>query len=258
MRVTGTLDVEQEFRRRAREHARRRPGASGVTRALGAACARFTLVARSAGARRGPWLRRETWTRENLRGAGGGRPRERPRAHGGGGRVVVMAVVAHRGWLLRSTTAGRRDRGGPEGPPSTSRSSRPGRIQALRSVTYASTIQSNQAKIIALAPEGKLVAEGRPADPLRRRALRGGDPPQPGPARAGAGRPPEGAAGPQAPGHPEPRGAGGRAPEGGAQRARARATCSEGKGRLKEEEANAAVANAERELQKAETAPTTT
>ena len=32
-----------------------------------------------------------------------------------------------------------------------------GTLQALRSVTYASTIQSNQAKIVALAPEGKLV-----------------------------------------------------------------------------------------------------
>jgi HlyD family secretion protein len=35
-----------------------------------------------------------------------------------------------------------------------------GTLQALRSVTYASTIQSNQAKIVALVPEGKLVAKG--------------------------------------------------------------------------------------------------
>jgi HlyD family secretion protein len=35
-----------------------------------------------------------------------------------------------------------------------------GTLQALRSVTYASSIQSNQAKIVALAPEGKLVDEG--------------------------------------------------------------------------------------------------
>ena len=33
-------------------------------------------------------------------------------------------------------------------------------IQALRSVTYASLIQSNQAKIIAMVPEGKLVQKG--------------------------------------------------------------------------------------------------
>jgi HlyD family secretion protein len=35
-----------------------------------------------------------------------------------------------------------------------------GTLQALRSVTYASTIQSNQAKIVALAPEGKMVQKG--------------------------------------------------------------------------------------------------
>jgi HlyD family secretion protein len=35
-----------------------------------------------------------------------------------------------------------------------------GTLAALRSVTYASSIQSNQAKIVALAPEGKLVQKG--------------------------------------------------------------------------------------------------
>jgi len=35
-----------------------------------------------------------------------------------------------------------------------------GTLQALRSVTYASTILSNQAKIVALAPEGRLVRKG--------------------------------------------------------------------------------------------------
>jgi HlyD family secretion protein len=35
-----------------------------------------------------------------------------------------------------------------------------GTLQALRSVTYASAIQSNQAKIVALVPEGKLVQKG--------------------------------------------------------------------------------------------------
>ena len=35
-----------------------------------------------------------------------------------------------------------------------------GTLQALRSVTYASQIQSNQAKIVALAPEGRLVQKG--------------------------------------------------------------------------------------------------
>jgi HlyD family secretion protein len=35
-----------------------------------------------------------------------------------------------------------------------------GTLQALRSMSYASQIQSNQAKIVALAPEGKLVQKG--------------------------------------------------------------------------------------------------
>lgn len=35
-----------------------------------------------------------------------------------------------------------------------------GTLAALRSITYASSIQSNQAKIVALAPEGKLVQKG--------------------------------------------------------------------------------------------------
>ena len=35
-----------------------------------------------------------------------------------------------------------------------------GTLQALRSVTYASTIQSNQAKIVAMVPEGRMVEKG--------------------------------------------------------------------------------------------------
>jgi HlyD family secretion protein len=35
-----------------------------------------------------------------------------------------------------------------------------GTLQALRSMTYASSIQSNQAKIVAIVPEGKMVAKG--------------------------------------------------------------------------------------------------
>ena len=35
-----------------------------------------------------------------------------------------------------------------------------GALQALKSVSYASSIQSNQAKIVALAPEGKVVSKG--------------------------------------------------------------------------------------------------
>ena len=35
-----------------------------------------------------------------------------------------------------------------------------GTLQALRSITYGSTILSNQAKIVGLVPEGKLVQKG--------------------------------------------------------------------------------------------------
>jgi HlyD family secretion protein len=38
----------------------------------------------------------------------------------------------------------------------------PGTLQALRSLSYASSIQSNQAKIIALVPEGSFVKKGDP------------------------------------------------------------------------------------------------
>ena len=46
-----------------------------VARALGAARARLTLVARSAAREARPWLRRENWTRENLLRAGRRGPR---------------------------------------------------------------------------------------------------------------------------------------------------------------------------------------
>jgi len=54
---------------------------------------------------------------------------------------------------------GHRERAGVEGPFQLT-IAEAGTLQALRSVTYASSIQSNQAKIIALVPEGKLVQKG--------------------------------------------------------------------------------------------------
>jgi HlyD family secretion protein len=105
-----------------------------------------------------PWLRRETWTRENLdeaiRAA-----RRRP------GRLVgiaalLLVLVALPFVLLR----GGSDTGAATAPvrqgPFRVSIVESGTIQALRSVTYASAIQSNQAKIVALAPEGKLVQKG--------------------------------------------------------------------------------------------------
>jgi HlyD family secretion protein len=102
-----------------------------------------------------PWLRREAWTSENLRSAGQ-RARNNPRKLGG----LVLALVALLGLPLLFYSAGPGDKypyavvGEGVFRVSIVES---GTLQALRSVTYASTIQSNQAKIVALAPEGKLV-----------------------------------------------------------------------------------------------------
>lgn len=102
-----------------------------------------------------PWLHREAWTRENaLRGLAAAR--RRPRrvalvlAAAGGLGVLAYALVPWTpgaGMALATVQSG----------PFRVSIVEAGTLQALRSVTYASTIQSNQAKIIAMAPEGKLV-----------------------------------------------------------------------------------------------------
>lgn len=113
---------------------------------------------RSAVAEARSWLRRDAWTRENLRSVAAS-ARRRP------GRVLaatatLAAVVALPAIFL---TGG--------DPPGVSTAEvrggvfrvsivEAGTLQALRSVTYSSAIQSNQAKIVALAPEGKLVQKG--------------------------------------------------------------------------------------------------
>lgn len=61
-------------------------------------------------------------------------------ALGGGRRDIVSAEVREGPFRVSITEAGT--------------------LQALRSVTYSSAIQSNQAKIVALAPEGQLVQKG--------------------------------------------------------------------------------------------------
>jgi HlyD family secretion protein len=104
-----------------------------------------------------PWLRRGQWTRENLEGLAGDVRRHPRRALalsvGAAVVVVVLArVLGGGGGDLASAEA----REGPFRIAITEA----GTLQALRSVTYASTIQSNQAKIVALAPEGKLVQRG--------------------------------------------------------------------------------------------------
>ena len=74
-------------------------GGERVVRALGAAGARLTLVARSAAREARPWLRRENWTRENVRAALV-TARERPRQTAAvlAGLVLAVAALAY---LLR-------------------------------------------------------------------------------------------------------------------------------------------------------------
>ncbi|HET9314535.1 MAG TPA: efflux RND transporter periplasmic adaptor subunit [Vicinamibacteria bacterium] len=104
-------------------------------------------------------LRRETWTAEGLRGALEG-ARRRPMAA-----TFALALAAGLVALLISLALGL---GSPPGVLTSEVREGPfvvtiveaGTLQALRSVTYASAIQSNQAKIVALAPEGTLVQKG--------------------------------------------------------------------------------------------------
>ena len=105
-----------------------------------------------------PWLRREQWTRESLSLPRRFRPEPPP-----------ARARPSRRRLPRSSSSS----SGPSGAPRTDLAAvevregpfrvaitEAGTLQALRSVTYASAIQSNQAKIVALAPEGTLVKTG--------------------------------------------------------------------------------------------------
>jgi len=133
-------------------------GGERMARALGAARARFTLVARSAAREARPWLRRENWKRENLRALVAA-ARARPRQAAAAVAAVVLVVLAA-AWLLRDPIPPGVATFVVEEAPFDISVVESGTLQALRSVTYASTIQSNQAKIIAMVPEGKLVQKG--------------------------------------------------------------------------------------------------
>jgi len=115
-------------------------------------------AARTVAAEARSWRRRDAWTRENLRSVAAA-ARRRP------GRTVAAgaALAAITALPAIFFTGG--------DPPGVSTAEvrggvfrvsivEAGTLQALRSVTYASAIQSNQAKIVALAPEGKLVQKG--------------------------------------------------------------------------------------------------
>jgi HlyD family secretion protein len=105
-----------------------------------------------------PWLRREAWSAAGLRAladAARRRPRRAVAAAAGLGSLVLLPYL-----LLSGADAG----GIPtaevqEGAFRVTLVER-GTLQALRSVTYASSIQSNQAKIVAMVGEGKMVQKG--------------------------------------------------------------------------------------------------
>lgn len=116
-------------------------------------------AARTAVAEARPWLRREAWTRENLEATLRSARRDPRRT---ARRVVpALAVLLLALWLVLGGRASDRYPYArvAEGPFRVT-IVEAGTLQALRSVTYASQIQSNQAKIIAMAPEGKLVQKG--------------------------------------------------------------------------------------------------
>jgi len=104
-----------------------------------------------------PWLRREHWTRESL-AALAASARSRPRralALLGGAAALLVLLVQFLGAARTDLTAVEVREG-----PFRVAITEAGTLQALRSVTYSSAIQSNQAKIVALAPEGTLVQAG--------------------------------------------------------------------------------------------------
>ncbi len=104
-----------------------------------------------------PWLKRDHWTPENLTGLADA-ARRRPL------RTLFVSAVLVGLLVALSSALGRQDHSlaATEVRSGVFRVAviETGTLEALRSVTYASQIQSNQAKIVALAPEGKLVEKG--------------------------------------------------------------------------------------------------
>ena len=100
------------------------------------------------------WLRPGHWTRGNVASLlGSARRHPRRVLAGGAAGVALVAVLA---WSLGDEGEGGAVAEVREGPFRVT-IVETGTLQALRSVSYASRIQSNQAKIVALAPEGRLV-----------------------------------------------------------------------------------------------------
>ena len=225
-------------------------GGERVARGPGRGPRALPLVARSAAREARPWLRRETWTRENLRACWSAAARERPRQTVAVA-LAVVALVAAAAWLLRSTIPPGIATAVVEEAPFEVTIVESGTLQALRSVTYASTIQSNQAKIIALVPEGKLVQKGDllilfDAAPFEEEIRR--NQAQLAQAEADLEKAQQDLKLQDIQNQEELAAARQKVERSELELA----DVSEGKGRLKEEEAKAAVANAERDLQKAD------
>jgi HlyD family secretion protein len=109
-------------------------------------------------ARARPWLRREAWTWEGVQAIGAS-ARRHPWRSAAAALAAAALVVAPAYLLARRVPSGVVSAPVLEGPFQLT-IAEAGTLQALRSVTYASSIQSNQAKIVALVPEGKLVQKG--------------------------------------------------------------------------------------------------
>ncbi len=124
--------------------------------ALGRLRPRVVAWGREVPARLRPWLDREHWTAENLKAAAAAARRHPWRS--ALGMTAAFTLVWQVGLSTRgaSNYATAQVREGPFRVDIVES----GTLQALRSVTYASTIQSNQAKIVAMAPEGRLVEKG--------------------------------------------------------------------------------------------------
>jgi HlyD family secretion protein len=89
----------------------------------------------------------------------GERARRRPARTAAAGAAAAGLAVLPFVWLADGAPDGVALRTAEEGPFRVA-IVEAGTLQALRSVTYASSIQSNQAKIVAMAPEGKMVQKG--------------------------------------------------------------------------------------------------
>jgi HlyD family secretion protein len=101
-----------------------------------------------------PWLRPGHWSRESLAGLSAAGRRHPLRTA-----AVVVGLVGGLAFLARGLVGVDDTFAAVEARQGAFRVAvvETGTLEALRSVTYASRIQSNQAKIVALAPEGKLV-----------------------------------------------------------------------------------------------------